>query len=334
VQAITTSVCAGAAGGIPDGHQMERDGARSSRRAAENTSLQRRRRRLGKLLQIAADGGAIRGRLTEAAIAGIAVGGPLTPPPPPPPPRPPRGYLFCAPSTRTRCEAAHAIAAAHQARYLGRDVAGSGKRSISRCARRRRLYLWRRDPRMIAEPRGPARRGARAPAVSGSQGTVGQLRVVNNVVPARERAVDQQHGAQAMRTSAWANSRGTLPISRGQKHPRAAWWSAVRAHPARSCLYEYGGGHGERQTNPRVQRRSGPLALIPAPRRYAVEYEALAGWAMLVPRHRGVRRQASTWRRRRATRWHSAPSNPAASARSAGRLDARGSSHRRDSRGG
>ena len=93
-------------------------------------------------------------------IAGIAVGAT-------------QGYIYL----RAEYPHAHralstAIAAAYQARYLGADVAGSGKRfDLEVRLGRRRLHLRRRDLD-AREPRGQARRSARASAAAGDQGPV------------------------------------------------------------------------------------------------------------------------------------------------------------------
>jgi len=225
-------------------------------------------------------------------IAGVAVGAT-------------QGYIYL------RAEYPHAlralrtaIAAAHQARYLGSDVAGAGKRFDLEVRVGAGAYICGEETSMLESLEGRRGEVRVRPPLPAVKGLFGQPTIVNNVVTLASVPWILQHGAQAYANFGMGKSRGTLPIQlagnirRGGLVERA--FGLTLREPERSA-----GPSAPTFPHPSSIPRS-TTKRSPASARCSA---TAASWCSTT---------ASTWRAWRATRWNSAPSNPAASARPAG----------------
>ena len=233
------------------------------------------------------------------AIAGIAVGAT-------------KGYVYI------RSEYPHAVATMNDAIAIARAAGVLGAacsarpRLRHRGARRRRRLCLRRGDLAARKPRRQARPGARQAAAAGAQG------------PVRQADGDQQRDLARLRAGrSWprapsvyadfgmGRSRGTMPIQLAGNVKHGGLFETAFGLTLGEIVDDIGGG--TRRGRPvRAVQVGGPLgayfprALFDTP----FDYEAFAarGRADRPWRHRGVRRHASTWRSRRASRWSSAPS--------------------------
>ena len=145
-------------------------------------------------------------------------------------------------------------------------------------ARRRRLHLRRRDLD-AREPRGQARRGARAAAAAGDQGPVRPADHRQQRDHARERADHPRARAPSSTpTTAWASRAARCRSSWRATSAAAASSSARSASRLRELLYDYGGGSASGRPIRAVQV-GGPLGAYIPPAQFdtAVDYEAFAG---------------------------------------------------------
>ncbi len=209
-------------------------------------------------------------------IAGIAVGAT-------------QGFIYL----RAEYPHAHAalktaIAAARHARYLGADVAGSGKRFELEVRLGAGAYICGEETSMLESLEGKRGEVRVRPPLPAIKGLFGQPTIVNNVVTLASVPWIMVHGAEAYAAFGMGKSRGTLPIQLAGNIKRGGLIERAFGLTLRELLYDYGGGSATGKPIRTVQV-GGPLgAYIPASQfDTAVDYEALAGIGALLG-HGGI----------------------------------------------
>jgi len=199
-------------------------------------------------------------------IAGIAVGAA-------------QGYIYL------RAEYPHslralrtAIAAAHQAGYLGGDVAGACKRFELEVRLGAGAYICGEETSMLESLEGRRGEVRVRPPLPAIKGLFGQPTVVNNVVTLATVPWVLAHGAEAYAGFGVGKSRGTLPIQLAGNIRRGGLVERAFGLSLRELLYDYGGGSATGKPIRAVQV-GGPLgAYVPSSQfDTLVDYEALAG---------------------------------------------------------
>ena len=197
-------------------------------------------------------------------IAGIAVGAT-------------QGYIYL------RAEYPHAyrtlnnaIAAAYQARYLGADVMGSGKRFDLEVRLGAGAYVCGEETSMLESLEGRRGEVRVRPPLPAIKGLFGQPTIVNNVITHSSVPTILQHGAEFYKNYGMGKSRGTLPLQLAGNIKRGGLVERAFGVSLREMLYDYGGGSATGRPIRAVQV-GGPLgAYIPAKDfDVAVDYEAL-----------------------------------------------------------
>ncbi|HEX4647547.1 MAG TPA: NADH-ubiquinone oxidoreductase-F iron-sulfur binding region domain-containing protein [Steroidobacteraceae bacterium] len=170
-----------------------------------------------------------------------------------------------------------AIAAAHQAGYLGSDVAGSGKRFDLEVRMGAGAYICGEETSMLESLEGRRGEVRVRPPLPAVKGLFGQPTVVNNVVTLASVPWILAHGAEAYAAFGSGKSRGTLPIQLAGNIRRGGLVERAFGLSLRELLYDYGGGSATGRPIRTVQV-GGPLgAYIPASQfDTLVDYEALA----------------------------------------------------------
>ncbi len=209
-------------------------------------------------------------------IAGIAVGAT-------------QGYVYL----RAEYPHAHralkaAIAAAYQARYLGADVAGSGRRFDLEVRLGAGAYICGEETSMLESLEGKRGEVRVRPPLPAIKGLFGQPTIVNNVVTLATVPWILVHGAEAYANFGVGKSRGTLPIQLAGNIKRGGLVERAFGLSLRELLYDYGGGSASGRPIRAVQV-GGPLgAYVPASQfDTVVDYEALAGIGALLG-HGGI----------------------------------------------
>ena len=199
-------------------------------------------------------------------IAGIAVGAT-------------QGYIYL----RAEYPHAHAalkaaIAAAYQARYLGPDVAGSGKRFDLEVRLGAGAYICGEETSMLESLEGKRGEIRVRPPLPAIKGLFGQPTIVNNVVTLASVPWIFAHGPEAYANFGMGKSRGTLPIQLAGNIRRAGLVERGFGLTLRELLYDIGGGTATGRPIRAVQV-GGPLGAYVPPAHFdtAVDYEALAG---------------------------------------------------------
>jgi formate dehydrogenase iron-sulfur subunit len=209
-------------------------------------------------------------------IAGIAVGAT-------------QGYIYL------RAEYPHAyralnnaIAAAYQARYLGSDVMGSGKRFDLEVRLGAGAYVCGEETSMLESLEGKRGEIRVRPPLPAIKGLFGQPTIVNNVMTLASVPVILHKGAEFYKDYGTGKSRGTLPLQLAGNIKRGGLVERAFGVTLRELLYEYGGGSATGRPIRAVQV-GGPLgAYIPASQfDVVIDYEALAGIGALLG-HGGV----------------------------------------------
>jgi formate dehydrogenase iron-sulfur subunit len=209
-------------------------------------------------------------------IAGIAVGAT-------------QGYIYL------RAEYPHAyralnnaIAAAYQARYLGSDVMGSGKRFDLEVRLGAGAYVCGEETSMLESLEGKRGEVRVRPPLPAIKGLFGQPTIVNNVMTLSSVPVIVHKGADYYKDYGVGKSRGTLPLQLAGNIKRGGLVERAFGVTLRELLYDYGGGSATGRPIRAVQV-GGPLgAYIPASQfDVAVDYEALAGIGALLG-HGGI----------------------------------------------
>ena len=198
-------------------------------------------------------------------IAGMAVGAT-------------QGYIYL------RAEYPHAlrslrsaIAAAHQAGYLGSDVAGSGKRFELEVRLGAGAYICGEETSMLESLEGRRGEVRVRPPLPAIKGLFGQPTVVNNVVTLATVPWILTHGAEAYAGFGVGKSRGTLPIQLAGNIRRGGLVERAFGLTLKELLYDYGGGSATGRPI-RAAQIGGPLgAYVPSSQfDTLVDYEALA----------------------------------------------------------
>ncbi len=209
-------------------------------------------------------------------IAGIAVGAT-------------QGYIYL------RAEYPHAyralnnaIAAAYQARYLGGDVMGSGKRFDLEVRLGAGAYICGEETSMLESLEGKRGEVRVRPPLPAIKGLFGQPTIVNNVMTLASVPVILHKGAEFYKDYGMGKSRGTLPLQLAGNIKRGGLVERAFGVTLRELLYEYGGGSATGRPIRAVQV-GGPLgAYIPASQfDVAIDYEALASIGALLG-HGGI----------------------------------------------
>jgi formate dehydrogenase iron-sulfur subunit len=209
-------------------------------------------------------------------IAGIAVGAT-------------QGYIYL------RAEYPHAyralnnaIAAAYQARYLGSDVMGSGKRFDLEVRLGAGAYVCGEETSMLESLEGKRGEIRVRPPLPAIKGLFGKPTIVNNVMTLGSVPIILQKGADFYKDYGMGKSRGTLPLQLAGNIKRGGLVERAFGVTLRELLYDYGGGSATGRPIRAVQV-GGPLgAYIPASQfDVAIDYEALAGIGALLG-HGGI----------------------------------------------
>ena len=209
-------------------------------------------------------------------IAGMAVGAT-------------QGFIYL------RCEYPHAhralneaIANAYQARYLGADVMGSGRRFDLEVRLGAGAYICGEETSMLESLEGKRGEVRVRPPLPAIKGLFGQPTIVNNVITLGSVPVILAKGAQHYRDFGMGKSRGTLPIQLAGNIKQGGLVERAFGLTLRELLYDYGGGSASGRPIRAVQV-GGPLgAYIPASQFDAqVDYEALSAIGALLG-HGGI----------------------------------------------
>ncbi|MDB6091331.1 MAG: NAD-dependent formate dehydrogenase subunit beta [Gammaproteobacteria bacterium] len=209
-------------------------------------------------------------------IAGIAVGAT-------------QGYIYLRAEYPHAYRALnHAIAAAYQARYLGSDVMGSGKRFDLEVRLGAGAYICGEETSMLESLEGKRGEIRVRPPLPAIKGLFGQPTIVNNVVTLGTVPTILHQGAEFYKNYGMGKSRGTLPIQLAGNIKRGGLVERAFGVTLRELLYDYGGGSATGRPIRAVQV-GGPLgAYIPASQfDVAIDYEALAGIGALLG-HGGI----------------------------------------------
>ncbi len=209
-------------------------------------------------------------------IAGIAVGAT-------------QGYIYL----RAEYPHAHralnvAIAAAYQARYLGDDVAGSGKRFDLEVRLGAGAYICGEETSMLESLEGRRGEVRVRPPLPAIKGLFGRPTIVNNVITLASVPWILAHGAEAYANYGTGKSRGTLPIQLAGNIKHGGLVERAFGLSLRELLYDYGGGSATGRPIRTVQI-GGPLgAYVPAAQfDVAVDYESLSAIGALLG-HGGI----------------------------------------------
>ncbi len=209
-------------------------------------------------------------------IAGIAVGAT-------------QGYIYL----RAEYPHAHralntAIAAAYQARYLGDDVAGSGKRFHLEVRLGAGAYICGEETSMLESLEGRRGEVRVRPPLPAIKGLFGRPTIVNNVITLASVPWILAHGAEAYANYGTGKSRGTLPIQLAGNLRNCGLVERAFGLSLRELLYDYGGGSASGRPIRTVQI-GGPLgAYVPAAQfDVAVDYESLSAIGALLG-HGGI----------------------------------------------
>jgi len=181
-----------------------------------------------------------------------------------------------------------AIAAAYEAGFLGKNVAGSGKRFDLELRVGAGAYICGEETSMLESLEGKRGEVRVRPPLPAIQGLFGKPTIVNNVISLASVPVILAKGADFYRDFGVGRSRGTLPIQLAGNVKRGGLIERAFGMSINSLLYDYGGGSASGRPIRAVQI-GGPLgAYIPASQfETALDYEALAGIGALLG-HGGV----------------------------------------------
>jgi formate dehydrogenase iron-sulfur subunit len=209
-------------------------------------------------------------------IAGIAVGAT-------------QGYIYLRAEYPHAYRALnHAIAAAYQARYLGSDVMGSGKRFDLEVRLGAGAYVCGEETSMLESLEGKRGEIRVRPPLPAIKGLFGQPTIVNNVMTLGTVPTILHKGAEFYKDFGMGKSRGTLPIQLAGNIKRGGLVERAFGVTLRELLYDYGGGSATGRPIRTVQV-GGPLgAYIPASQfDVAIDYEALTAIGALLG-HGGI----------------------------------------------
>ena len=209
-------------------------------------------------------------------IAGLAVGAT-------------QGYIYLrAEYPHARHALNEAIAAAYQARYLGADVMGSGRRFDLEVRLGAGAYICGEETSMLESLEGKRGEVRVRPPLPAIKGLFGRPTIVNNVITLASVPTILHQGAEHYAGLGMGKSRGTLPIQLAGNIRRGGLVERAFGLTLRELLYDYGGGSASGRPLRAVQV-GGPLgAYIPATQfDTLVDYEALGSIGALLG-HGGI----------------------------------------------
>jgi formate dehydrogenase iron-sulfur subunit len=182
----------------------------------------------------------------------------------------------------------NAIASAYQARYLGSDVMGSGKRFDLEVRLGAGAYVCGEETSMLESLEGKRGEVRVRPPLPAIKGLFGQPTIVNNVMTLGSVPVILHKGADFYKNYGMGKSRGTLPLQLAGNIKRGGLVERAFGITLRELLYDYGGGSATGRPIRAVQV-GGPLgAYIPASQfDVAIDYESLASIGALLG-HGGI----------------------------------------------
>jgi formate dehydrogenase iron-sulfur subunit len=169
-------------------------------------------------------------------------------------------------------------AAAYHARYLGDDVAGSGKRFDLEVRLGAGAYICGEETSMLESLEGKRGEIRVRPPLPAIKGLFGQPTIVNNVITLASVPWIFAHGAEAYANFGLGKSRGTMPIQLAGNIRRGGLVERAFGLTLRELLYDIGGGSATGRPIRAVQV-GGPLGAYIPPTDFdtAVDYEALVG---------------------------------------------------------
>ncbi len=200
-----------------------------------------------------------------------------------------QGYIYLrAEYPHARRALNEAIAAAYQARYLGADVMGSGKRFDLEVRLGAGAYICGEETSMLESLEGKRGEVRVRPPLPAIKGLFGRPTIVNNVITLATVPAILHRGAQEYAGYGMGRSRGTLPLQLAGNIKRGGLVERAFGLTLRELLYDYGGGSATGRPLRAVQV-GGPLgAYIPASQfDTLVDYEALGGIGALLG-HGGI----------------------------------------------
>src|SRR4051812_8892521 len=209
-------------------------------------------------------------------IAGLAVGAN-------------QGFIYL------RCEYPHAckvlkeaIAAATQARYLGADVMGSGRRFDLEVRLGAGAYICGEETSMLESLEGRRGEVRVRPPLPAIKGLFGQPTVVNNVITLASVPLILARGAAFYRDFGTGQSRGTIPLQLAGNVKRGGLVERAFGLTVRELVQDYGGGTASGRPVRAVQI-GGPLGAYLPESQFdtPLEYEALSASNALLG-HGGV----------------------------------------------
>ncbi|MGB8328112.1 MAG: NADH-quinone oxidoreductase subunit NuoF [Steroidobacteraceae bacterium] len=199
-------------------------------------------------------------------IAGLAVGAT-------------QGYIYIRVEYPAAIRAMReAIRIAYTARYLGRDIQGSGRQFELEVRAGAGAYICGEETSMLESLEGRRGEVRVRPPLPAVQGLYGKPTVVNNVVSLASVPIILAKGAEYYRDFGMGRSRGTLPIQLAGNLKHCGLVERAFGVTLRELLYDYGGGSATGRPIRAVQV-GGPLgAYIPESQfDTPLDYEALAG---------------------------------------------------------
>ncbi|MGH8202773.1 MAG: formate dehydrogenase beta subunit, partial [Steroidobacteraceae bacterium] len=182
----------------------------------------------------------------------------------------------------------HAIAAAYQARYLGADVLGSGRRFDLEVRIGAGAYICGEETSMLESLEGKRGEVRVRPPLPAIKGLFGRPTIVNNVITLASVPTILDRGAEYYAGYGTGKSRGTLPLQLAGNIKRGGLVERAFGLTLRELLYDYGGGSASGRPLRAVQVGGQLGAYIPASQfDTLVDYEALGGIGALLG-HGGI----------------------------------------------
>ena len=209
-------------------------------------------------------------------IAGVAVGAT-------------HGYIYL------RVEYPHAlrtlnaaIAAAYDARYLGRDILGSGRQFELEVRLGAGAYICGEETSMLESLEGKRGEIRVRPPLPAIKGLFGMPTIVNNVISLASVPVILERGAAFYQNYGAGRSRGTLPIQLAGNIRHGGLIEKAFGVTLREILYDFGGGSASGRPLRAVQV-GGPLGAYMPESQFdtAIDYEAFGAVGALLG-HGGI----------------------------------------------
>jgi formate dehydrogenase iron-sulfur subunit len=195
-----------------------------------------------------------------------------------------QGYIYL----RVEYPHAHAnlnaaIAAAHKAGYLGKDVLGSGKAFDLEVRMGAGAYVCGEETSLLESLEGKRGMVRFKPPLPAIKGLFGKPTIINNVISLASVPIILDRGAEYYRDYGVGRSRGTLPIQLAGNIRYTGLIEKAFGVTLREILYDYGGGSASGRPIRAVQV-GGPLGSFVPESQFdtPLDYEAFAAnWAVL-----------------------------------------------------